>query len=42
MTEEERLLETLAILVESYEDEHYPMPEVAPKEMLKFLMDEND
>ena len=38
--EEERLLETLAILVESYEDEHYPMPEVAPNEMLKYLMEE--
>lgn len=39
--EEERLLETLAILVESYEDEHYPMLEVAPNEVLKFLMEEN-
>ena len=40
--EEERLLETLAILVESYEDEHYPMPDVPPNEVLKFLMEEND
>ncbi|MCA1639098.1 MAG: transcriptional regulator [Acidobacteria bacterium] len=40
--EEERLLKTLAILVESYEDEHYPMPEIAPNEILKFLMEEND
>ncbi|MGC2235203.1 MAG: hypothetical protein WA584_03525 [Pyrinomonadaceae bacterium] len=39
--EEERLLETLAILVESYEDEHYPMPEVSPNEVLKFLIEEN-
>ncbi len=39
--EEERLLETLAILVESYEDEHYPMPELAPNEVLKYLMEEN-
>jgi HTH-type transcriptional regulator/antitoxin HigA len=39
--EEERLLETLAILVESYEDEHYPMPEVPPNEVLKFLIEEN-
>jgi len=38
--EEERLLETLAILVEAYEEEHYPMPEVAPNEILKFLMEE--
>lgn len=39
--EEERLLETLAILVESYEDEQYPMPKVSPVETLKFLMEEN-
>lgn len=40
--EEERLLETLAILVESYEDEHYPIPDVPPNEILKFLMQENN
>jgi HTH-type transcriptional regulator/antitoxin HigA len=39
--EEVRLLETLAILVESYEDEHYPMPEIPPHEVLKYLMKEN-
>ena len=42
LPEEERLLKTLAILVESYEDEHYPMPEIAPNEILKFLMKENN
>lgn len=40
--EEIRLLDTLAILVESYEDEHYPMPDVPPHEVLKFLMNEKD
>ncbi len=40
--EEERLLETVAILVESYEDEHYPIPDVPPNEILKFLMQENN
>ena len=40
--EEERLLETLAILIESYEDEHYSMPEVAPNEVLKFLMEDRE
>ncbi len=40
--EEEKLLELLTILIETYEDEHYPMPEVAPNEILKFLMEEND
>jgi HTH-type transcriptional regulator/antitoxin HigA len=39
--EEVRLLETLAILVESYEDEHYPMPEIPPHDVLKYLMKEN-
>ncbi|HYP50667.1 MAG TPA: hypothetical protein VEQ34_06975 [Pyrinomonadaceae bacterium] len=39
--EEVRLLETLAILVESYEDKHYPMPEIPPHEVLKYLMKEN-
>jgi HTH-type transcriptional regulator / antitoxin HigA len=42
LPEEERLLETLAILVEAYEDEHYPMPEVPPNEVLKFLMEDRN
>lgn len=40
--EEENLLELLSVLIESYEDEHYPFPEVPPNEILKFLMAEND
>lgn len=40
--EEESLLELLSVLIESYEDEHYPFPEVPPNEILKFLMEEND
>ena len=40
--EEEKLLDLLSYLIENYEDEHYPMPEVAPNEVLKFLMEEND
>jgi HTH-type transcriptional regulator/antitoxin HigA len=40
--EEESLLELLSILIESYEDKHYPMPEVGANEILKFLMNEND
>lgn len=40
--EEDRLLETLAILVEAYEDKHYPMPEVAPNEVLKFFMEDRE
>ncbi len=42
LPEEERLLETLAILVESYEDKHYPMPELSPNEFLKCLMEERE
>jgi HTH-type transcriptional regulator/antitoxin HigA len=38
--EEEKLLELLAVLVEQYEDEHYPMPDVPPHEFLKFQMEE--
>jgi HTH-type transcriptional regulator/antitoxin HigA len=40
--EENRLLETLAILVEAYEDEHYPIPEAEPNEILKMLMKEHN
>jgi HTH-type transcriptional regulator / antitoxin HigA len=40
--EEGSLLELLTVLIESYEDEHYPMPEVAPNEILKFLMEERE
>ena len=40
--EEERLLETLAILAESYEDEYYPMPNVSPNVVLNTLMNERE
>jgi len=40
--EEEQLLELLSVLVESYEDEHYPFPEAAPNEVLKFLMEDRE
>lgn len=38
--EEIRLLQTLSILVESYEDEKYPMPDSTPNEILRVLMKE--
>jgi HTH-type transcriptional regulator/antitoxin HigA len=38
--EEVKLLELLAVLIEQYEDEHYPMPDIPPHETLKFLMEE--
>ncbi|SDO25813.1 HTH-type transcriptional regulator / antitoxin HigA [Pseudomonas arsenicoxydans] len=33
-------LETLALLIEKYEDEHYPMPPSNPIEALKFRVDQ--
>lgn len=33
-------LEILSILVERYEEEHYPMPPSDPVEAIKFLMDQ--
>lgn len=40
--EEDTLLELLSDLIESYEDEHYPIPESSPTEMLKFLMEDRE
>ena len=40
--EEDKLLELLSVLIEEYEDKHYPIPDAAPTEILKFLMEEND
>jgi HTH-type transcriptional regulator/antitoxin HigA len=36
--EESALLETMAILVQAYDDRHHPLPPVAPNEMLAYLM----
>jgi HTH-type transcriptional regulator/antitoxin HigA len=33
-------LEVLALLIEKYEDEHYPMPPSDPIEAIKFRMDQ--
>lgn len=35
------LMETLCLLIESYETEHYPKPEVSGNEVLQFLMTQN-
>ena len=40
--EEDRLLETMSILVEAYEDEHYPIPEASPTDILKFFMEDRE
>ena len=38
--EENRLLDLLTDLIERYEDEHYPMGNPQPHEMLQFLMEQ--
>ncbi|MGH9784205.1 MAG: helix-turn-helix domain-containing protein [Terriglobia bacterium] len=37
--EESALLETMAILIQAYDDRHHPLPNVAPNEMLAYLME---
>ena len=37
--EESALLETMAILVQAYDDRHHPLPAAAPNEMLAYLME---
>ena len=36
------LMETLCLLIESYETEHYPKPEVSGNEVLQFLIEQNN
>ena len=38
--EEDRLLETMAILVEAYEEVHYPIPEASVTDILNFFMED--
>ena len=35
------LLDTLGTLINAYEEQHHPMPQVAGAEMLRFLMEEH-
>jgi HTH-type transcriptional regulator/antitoxin HigA len=37
--EEGALLETMAILVQAYDDRNHPLPAIAPNEMLVYLME---
>ena len=37
--EESALLETMAILVQAYDDRYHPLPVLAPSEMLAYLME---
>jgi HTH-type transcriptional regulator / antitoxin HigA len=38
--EEEALRDLLAVLVKTYDDQHFEMPDVSPNEMIQFLMDQ--
>jgi len=40
--EEDALLNLWVLLVEQFEEEHYPISNAAPHEMLKFLMEQRD
>ena len=37
--EESALLETMAILIQAYDDRHHPLSPLAPNEMLAYLME---
>ena len=37
--EESALLETMAILIQAYDDNHHPLSAVSPNEMLRYLME---
>jgi HTH-type transcriptional regulator/antitoxin HigA len=37
--EEEALSATLAVLIQDYDDKHYPLPKTTPDHMIRFLME---
>lgn len=41
-TEERELAELYTALIEAYEDRHYPVPHVAPENLLRALMDQRE
>jgi HTH-type transcriptional regulator / antitoxin HigA len=40
--EEEKYAQVLLTLIEAYEEEHHPVPDASPVEVLRALMDAND
>jgi len=40
--EEEKYAEVLITLIEAYEEEHHPIPDASPMEVLRSLMEAND
>lgn len=41
-SEEEKYAEVLLTLIEAYEEEHHPIPDASPVEVLRALIDAND
>jgi HTH-type transcriptional regulator/antitoxin HigA len=41
-SEEEKYAEVLLTLIEAYEEEHHPIPDAGPVEILRALLDAND
>jgi HTH-type transcriptional regulator/antitoxin HigA len=41
-SEEEKYAEVLMTLIEAYEEEHHPIPDASPVEVLRALMEAND
>lgn len=41
-TEAAARFDALALLISHYEDQHHPVPDVGPIEVLKFIMETND
>ena len=39
--DEEEAIGLITLLIERYESEHYPVPDAAPSEVLRFLLDQN-
>jgi HTH-type transcriptional regulator/antitoxin HigA len=39
--DEERVFDLIAVLIEHYERDAYPMPEKQPRDLLKFLMEQS-
>ena len=39
--DEEEAIGLITLLIERYESQHYPVPDAAPNEVLRFLLDQN-
>lgn len=39
---EEKQIELLTLLIEDYEEKHYPIPDASPADVLRFLIEQNE